>query len=54
MWSAPPSSSSEGQALKVQRPIYFISEVLADAETRYTLLEKLIYGILITKRKLHH
>ena len=25
----------EGHALKVQRPLYFISEVLSDSKTRY-------------------
>lgn len=40
--------------MKVQRPIYFINEVLADAKTRYIQVKKLLYAILITSRKLHH
>jgi hypothetical protein len=34
----------EGHALKVQRPVYFISEVLSDTKTRYSQLEKLVYA----------
>ena len=33
--------------------MYFISEVLFDSKTRYTQIQKLLYAILITKRKLH-
>jgi hypothetical protein len=39
---------------KVQRPVYFISEVLSDSKTRYSQMQKLAYAILMTKRKLQH
>ena len=44
----------EGHAFKVQRPVYFISEVLSDSKARYSQIQKLLYTILITKRKLRH
>jgi hypothetical protein len=43
-----------GHAYGVQRLIYFISEVLNESKTRYTQIQKLIYAILITTRKLKH
>jgi hypothetical protein len=44
----------EGPAYPVQRPVYYVSEVLVDAKTRYTQPQKLHYALLITSRKLRH
>jgi hypothetical protein len=41
-------------ALKVQCTIYFVSEILADAMTRHPQIQKLMYAILIAKRKLRY
>jgi hypothetical protein len=44
----------DGQAYPVQRPVYYVSEVLLNAKTRYSQPQKLLYTLLITSRKLHH
>jgi hypothetical protein len=44
--------SEEGHAFGVQRPVYFVSEVLSESKVRYPAVQKLIYAILITSRKL--
>jgi hypothetical protein len=46
--------SEEGHAFGVQRPVYFVSEVLSESKVRYPAVQKLLYGILITSRKLRH
>ena len=44
----------EGHTLKLQRPVYFISKVLSNSKTRYPQIQKLLYTVLIAKRKLCH
>ena len=44
----------EGRVYKVQRPIYYISEVLSESKIRYPHVQKLLYALLITSRKLRH
>ena len=43
--------NEEGHAYGVQRPVYFISEVLSESKVRYLPIQKLLYAILITSRK---
>ena len=43
-----------GDHLKVQRPIYFIGEVLTNAKVRYPQVQKLLYAVLMATRKLLH
>ena len=44
----------EGHAYPVQRPIYYISKVLSDSKVRCPSIQKLLYVILMTSRKLRH
>jgi hypothetical protein len=46
--------AEEGHALLVQRPVYFISEVLSETKVRYPQIQKLLYAIVLTRRKLRH
>jgi hypothetical protein len=41
-------------AYPVQRPVYFISDILSESKARYQLVQKLLYAVLITSRKLGH
>jgi ribonuclease HI len=44
----------EGHALLIQRPVYFISEVLSETKIRYPQIQKLLYTVILTRRKLRH
>ena len=44
----------EGHALPIQRPVYYISEVLFETKIRYPQIQKLLYAIVLAQRKLRH
>jgi hypothetical protein len=44
----------DGHAYPVQRPVYFVSEVLSKSKARYKPVQKLLYVVLITSWKLRH
>jgi hypothetical protein len=44
----------EGHVYKVQQPIYYVSEFLTYSKIRYPQVQKLLYALLITFRKLRH
>jgi hypothetical protein len=44
----------EGHVYKVQRLVYYVSEVVADSKIRYLQVQKLLYALLITSCKLRH
>jgi hypothetical protein len=44
----------DGHAYPVQRPVYFVSEVLSESKARYQPVQKLMYAVLVTSQKLRH
>jgi len=44
----------EGHTLPVQRPVYFVSEVLLETKALYPQIQKLIYAVILARRKLQH
>jgi ribonuclease HI len=44
----------EGHILPIQRPVYFISEVLSETKVRYPQIQKLLYAVVLARRKLRH
>jgi hypothetical protein len=49
-----PNTPPPRRVRTVQRPVYYISEVLHEAKTRYLEVNKLLYAVLIASRKLCH
>jgi hypothetical protein len=46
--------TEEGHTLPVQRPLYYINEVLSETKARYPQIQKLLYAVVLTRRKLCH
>jgi ribonuclease HI len=46
--------AEEGHAYPVQHHVYFISEVLGPSKKKYPQVQKLLYAVLLTARKLRH
>ena len=44
----------ELQKKMVQRPVYFVSSLLQGARSRYSSVQKLLFGLLMASRKLRH
>jgi hypothetical protein len=44
----------DGHAYPVEWPVYFVSDVLTESKARYQPVQKLLYVVLITSRKLWH
>ena len=43
-----------GKEYLLQRPVYYVSEVLTLSKQRYTHWQKLVLGVLMASRKLKH
>jgi hypothetical protein len=46
--------TEEGHALPVQRLVYYISKVLSETKARYPQIKKLLYAVVLMRRKLRH
>jgi hypothetical protein len=46
--------TEEGHTLPVQRPVYYISEVLSETKACYPQIQKLLYAVVLVRRKLRH
>jgi hypothetical protein len=46
--------AEEGHALLVQRPVYYISDVLSETKALYPQIQKLLYAVVLARCKLQH
>jgi hypothetical protein len=46
--------TEKGHTLPVQRPVYYISEVLSETKARYPQVHKLLYAVVLARHKLRH
>jgi ribonuclease HI len=46
--------TEEGHTLPVQRPVYYIREVLFETKAWYPQIQKLLYTVVLSQRKLRH
>lgn len=46
--------TEEGKAQGIERPIYYLSEVLTRAQQRYPHYQKLVCAVFMTSRKVSH
>ena len=44
----------EGKEQPIQRPAYYVSEVLSISKQRYPHWQKLVLGVIMSSRKLKH
>jgi hypothetical protein len=42
--------TKEGHTLPVQRPVYYISEVLFETKAPYLQIQKLLYTVVLARR----
>ena len=43
-----------GKEYPVQRPVYYVSEVLTESKQRYPHWQKLVFGVFMANHKLKH
>lgn len=43
-----------GKAQQIQRPVYYVSEVLTPCKNHYPHYQKITYGVFMAARKLRH
>jgi hypothetical protein len=44
----------EGHIQTIQRPVYFLGQILAERKTRYPHIQKILYRVYLAKKKLVH